>query len=75
MTEEVLQFLVMLLVITGPVTLLVIAGIAILSTQRLSQGRWQQAVAALVSFGVVAILILTPLAWRWAPWARITIGS
>ena len=69
------QILVLMLVITGPVTLMVVLGIALLSTQRLSQGRWQQGVAALVLVGVVAIPILTPLAWRWASWARITIES
>ena len=70
------QLLVLLLVITGPVTILVVSGIALLSSaQRLSHPQWQYGVAALVSVGVVAILILTPLAWRFAPWARITIGS
>ena len=73
---ELAQALVLLLVITGPVTFLVVAGIALLSSaQSSSQAQWQKRVAALVSMGVVAILILTPLAWRWAPWARITIGS
>ena len=74
MTEEVpllLKILAMLLVITGPVTFLVVSGIAIFSTQALSQRRWQQIVGVLVTVGIYAILILTPVAWRWAPWALI----
>ena len=74
-TEQLLQSLVLLLVITGPLTLLVILGLVILSAQNLSQRRWEQGVAVLVTVGVFAILILTPIAWRWAPWARITISS
>ena len=74
MIEEVpllLKILAMLLVITGPVAFLVVSGIAILSTQPLSQRRWQQGVGVLVTVGIYAILILTPVAWRWAPWALI----
>ena len=74
-TEEILQSLVLLLVITGPLTLFVIFGLVILSAQNLSQRRWEQGVAVLATMGIVAILILTPIAWRWAPWARITISS
>ncbi len=71
---ELAQLLVLLLVITGPVTILVVSGIALLSrAQRLSHPQWQHGVAALVSMGVVAILILSPIAWRFAPWVRITI--
>ena len=70
------QVLVLSLVLIGPVTFLVVAGIALLSSnQSLSQSQWLTRIAVLVSMGVVAILILTPLAWRFAPWARVTIGS
>ena len=75
MTEEIpvfLQVLTLLLIITGPVTLLVVLGVAILSALNLGQRRWEQGVAVLVGVGVVAILILTPVAWRSAPWALIT---
>lgn len=74
MFEEVpllLKILAIMLVITGPVAFLVVSGIAILSTQPMSQRRWQQEVGVLVTVGIYAILILTPVAWRWAPWALI----
>ena len=74
MGEEIPVFLqigTIILVITGPVTLLVISRVAALSTRNLSQRQWQKGVAVLVGLGVVSILILTPMAWVWAPWLRI----
>ncbi len=75
MTEEVsplLKLLTLLLVITGPAAFGVVAAVAIMSTRNLSQRAWQRGVIIIAIVGVLTIFVLTPIAWRWAPWALIS---